>query len=202
MQQSISTHYPTRIKAEIYQLTIQLGSTQKSINSLHYAHHGMLVKFVLFLKKDLHYDLMILLFWDQDSIIKNISWGWREVLTFYKKNYRCSKLAWKNLPHHGMQMEIFIYFSKSSWVWFLLLSLIFSEVIVLVFSRKMFTYIFAWYKMYPRMLVWRTTECWSIHLHKHTIFEKAMTTWDSMVCFLKVARVVYIWTSFTWSMMI
>ena len=29
---------------------------------VHYAHHGMLVKFVLFLKKDLHYDLMILLF--------------------------------------------------------------------------------------------------------------------------------------------
>ena len=169
---------------------------------VHYAHHGMLVKFVLFLKKDLHYDLMILLFWDQDSIIKNISWGWREVLTFYKKNYRCSKLAEIFLPHHGMQMEIFVYFSKSSWVWFLLLSLIFSEVIVLVFSRKMLTYIFAWYKMYPRMLVWRTTECWSTHRQKHTNSEKMITIWDSMICLLKVVTAVYSWTLFALSRMI
>ena len=142
------------------------------------------------------------MFWDKDSISINISWGLRAALTSHKKNYRYSKLAEIFLPRQGMQMEIFISISRRRWIWFLLLSLIFCGVIVLQFSRKMPTYILAWYEMYPRMLVSRTTECWSTHHQKHINFEKTMAAWDSMVCFLKVGRVVYIWTSFTWSRMI
>ena len=109
-----------------------------------------------------------------------------------KKNYRTTECWWRFSST----------FLKVVGFGFCYFSLIFSEVIVLVFSRKMLTYIFAWYKMYPRMLVWRTTECWSTNRQKHTNSEKMITIWDSMICLLKVVTAVYSWTLFALSRMI
>ena len=62
---------------------------------------------------------MIFLFWDKDSISKNISWRSRTVLTSHKKKYKYFKLAKNLLPHHRMQMEIFGYMSRRIWICFL-----------------------------------------------------------------------------------
>ena len=64
--------------------TTKLFISKENVN---YAHHAMLVKFVLFFKKVLHYSMMICLFLDKYFISMNVSWGLRAVLTSHKKNY-------------------------------------------------------------------------------------------------------------------
>ena len=109
---------------------------------IHYASHGMLVKFVLFVKKILHYILMFFWFRYADSINKKISRGFQEFSSLPKKKYWCSKLTQKILPPHGMQMDIFAFFSGRKWIRVLVFFLDFSNEIVMLFSSKMLTYIF------------------------------------------------------------
>ena len=165
---------------------------------LHYAHHGMLVKFVLFLQKYLHYNLMIFLFWHKDSMRKNISWVSREVLILHQKII--DVWSWLKKFYHTKEWRwTFLHLKKEINLVYVAFPH-FCEVFVLLFSRKMIPYIFTWYEMYLKILVQRTTECWSTHhRQKHINFEKYMTVWDAMVWFLKVITVVYIWISFAWS---
>ena len=71
----------------------------------------------------------------------------------------------------------------------------FSYYTKLLLSKKIFFLNLSTYTM-------RTRECWWTHYQKHINFEKTMTAWDSIVCFLKVVTAVYIWTSLALSWMI
>ena len=137
---------------------------------------------------------MIFLFWDKDSISKNISWRSRTVLTSHKKKYKYFKLAKNLLPHHRMQMEIFGYMSRRIWICFL--SSFFWGNCAAIHQKNANLYICIIWDV--PMQVSCTTECWSNHHQKHINCEKTMAAWDSMVCFLREGTVVYTWTSFTW----
>ena len=93
-------------------------------------------------KKILHYILMFLWFRYADSINKKISRVFGEFFSLQKIKYWCSKLTQKNLPPHGMQMDIFAFISGMKWIRVLVFFLDFSNEIVMLFSSKMLTYIF------------------------------------------------------------
>ena len=75
-------------------------------------------------------------------LIKKFPGGSGNFSVYRKKILMLKVDTKKNLPPHGMQMDIFAFISGRKWIRVLVFFLDFSNEIVMLFSSKMLTYIF------------------------------------------------------------